>query len=150
MDYDRIQKLIKIVEESDISGLKVEEKGIKIEVTKASETVVVSGAAPAAPVAAPAPAAAADVSSGGESRDPGLVAITSPMVGTFYSSPKPESPAYVKAGDSVSKGAVVCMVEAMKLFNEIESEVSGKIEQVLVENAQPVEYGQELFLVRAN
>ena len=72
------------------------------------------------------------------------------MVGTFYSSSKPEAPAFVKVGDSVSTGTVVCIVEAMKLFNEIESEVTGTIEKVLIENGQPVEFGQELFLVRAN
>jgi len=146
MDYDRIKKLISLVEKSDISGLKLEEDDLKIEISKQKESIVVQGAP--APVS-PAPVAG-DVSPAVETRDAGLVAITSPMVGTFYSSPKPESPTYVKVGGSVSKGAVVCMVEAMKLFNEIESEVSGTIEQVLVENAQPIEYGQELFLVRVS
>ena len=74
--------------------------------------------------------------------------IKSPMVGTVYLTPKPQSPSYTKLGDGVKVGQVVCMIEAMKLFNEIESEYSGKIEKILVENASPVEYGQELFLVR--
>ena len=160
MDYDRIQKLISLVEDSAISGLKIEEDNVKIEISKQSESTVVAmpsaplvGAGAPAAVAAPAPAAAPApeaASAPADTRDAGLVAITSPMVGTFYSASKPEAPAFVKVGDSVSNGTVVCIVEAMKLFNEIESEVNGTIEKVLIENGQPVEFGQELFLVRAN
>src|SRR3989339_660611 len=80
--------------------------------------------------------------------DDGLIAITSPMVGTFYRSPSPGSPSFVKVGDSVDPAKVVCIIEAMKLFNEIEAEVSGKIEKILVEDGQPVEYGQKLMLIK--
>ena len=149
MDYDRIKKLISLVEESEISGLKIEEDDVKIEITKKAETVIVQGASSSAPApvaAAPSPVAVTTP----DARDAGLVAITSPMVGTYYAASKPGAPSYVKLGDSVGKGSVVCMIEAMKLFNEIESEVSGTLEKVLIEDGQPVEYGQELFLVRVN
>ncbi len=111
-------------------------------------------AAPASPPAAAAPAAAttggAHADAGGTSgqEDSGkLVQIKSPMIGTFYRSSSPDKPVYVKVGDRVAKGDTVCVVEAMKLFNEIESEVAGKIVKVLVEDAQPIEYDQPLFLV---
>ncbi|WP_420459434.1 acetyl-CoA carboxylase biotin carboxyl carrier protein [Neolewinella sp.] len=112
-------------------------------------------AAPASPPAAAAPAAATN--GGGATADTGgasgeadsskLVQIKSPMIGTFYRSSSPDKPVYVKVGDRVAKGDTVCIVEAMKLFNEIESEVAGKIVKVLVEDAQPIEYDQPLFLV---
>src|SRR5690606_815344 len=99
-------------------------------------------AAPApAPVAAPAPAAAPAPSNSN------LVEIKSPMIGTFYLTPNPDSPAFVSEGDSIKAGQTVCIIEAMKLFNEIESEISGKIVKILVSNATPVEYDQPLFLV---
>jgi len=107
----------------------------------------------AAPIAAPAPAEAAPppaapaTAAVDESK---LLAVKSPMVGTFYRSSSPDKPAFVKVGDSIGKGDVVCIVEAMKLFNEIESEVSGTIVKVLVEDAQPVEYDQVLFMVEPN
>jgi acetyl-CoA carboxylase biotin carboxyl carrier protein len=114
-------------------------------------------AAPQALVAAPAvthsPAAVVESKSAETAAQPAaepskkLVAIKSPMIGTFYRSSKPENPPYVNVGDEVRKGQVVCIIEAMKLFNEIESEVEGRIVKVLVDNANPVEYDQELFLV---
>lgn len=97
--------------------------------------------------------AAASPGGGGEpaaDEDEGLVPIVSPMVGTFYSAPDPESPAYASVGTKVSAGSVVCIVEAMKVFSEIKSEVSGTVEKVLVKNAEPVEFGQALFMVRPN
>ncbi|MEH0155611.1 acetyl-CoA carboxylase biotin carboxyl carrier protein [Limibacter armeniacum] len=102
-------------------------------------TPVEAPAAPAAPAEAPAAAPAQDESK--------FVTIKSPMIGTFYLTPNPDAEAFVSVGDQVSKGQVVCIVEAMKLFNEIESEVSGKIVKVLIDNASPVEYDQPLFLV---
>jgi acetyl-CoA carboxylase biotin carboxyl carrier protein len=107
-------------------------------------------AMPAAPAAAAATAPAADAAAPASSAGPDeskLVAVKSPMVGTFYRSSSPDKPAFVKVGDSINKGDVVCIIEAMKLFNEIESEVSGTIVKVLVEDAQPVEYDQVLFMV---
>lgn len=96
----------------------------------------------AAPAAAPAVAAPA-----AEAKADNLITIKSPMVGTFYRTPNPESPVFVNVGDDVKPGKVVCIIEAMKLFNEIESEISGKIVKILVDNATPVEYDQPLFLV---
>ena len=104
--------------------------------------------APAAPAAAPAPAAPAPQEAKGEEADESkYLPVKSPMVGTFYRSPSPDKPAYAKVGDTISAGDTVCIIEAMKLFNEIESEVSGKIVKVMIEDAQPVEYDQVLFLV---
>ncbi|TNE88970.1 MAG: acetyl-CoA carboxylase biotin carboxyl carrier protein, partial [Deltaproteobacteria bacterium] len=97
----------------------------------------------AAPAAAPAPAANAPAAD-----DPNLKTIESPMVGTFYRAPNPDADVFVKVGDSVSPGKVLCIVEAMKLMNEIESEVSGTIVEILVENGQPVQFGQPLFKIR--
>jgi acetyl-CoA carboxylase biotin carboxyl carrier protein len=144
VDFDLIKKLIKILEDADITALSVEEEGKKIEVRreKGSQQAVVP--VPHQPAAHPhAPASSEAVE-----EEEGLVAVTSPMVGTFYRSPSPESSPYVNVGDSVGSGKVVCIIEAMKLFNEIESEVSGKVTKILVENGQPVEYGQKLMLVK--
>lgn len=160
MDIKELKKIVTLVEEANISSLKLETDGTKIEISKELtnntpvQTIVQS--LPAAPLVTPgvmeqtavtAPQTATSNQSEAESTT-NLVPIKSPMVGTFYTSPNPESPAFVKVGDTLSPGKVVCIIEAMKLFNEIESEINGTIEKVLVENATPVEYGQELFLVR--
>jgi acetyl-CoA carboxylase biotin carboxyl carrier protein len=141
VDFNLIKKLIEVVKQEDISGLSVEEGGVKYEIKRErgivkEEKVVVKEKVEEK--------AAAKV----EKEEEGLVAITSPMVGTFYRSPSPDSPPFVQEGDLVSTGKVVCIIEAMKLFNEIESEVSGKIVKILVENAKTVEYGQKLMLVK--
>ena len=153
MDLKEVKRIINMVEEANISSLAIEIEGIKIEIKKefgAAQTFV-------APITAhpqavhPAPAAPATTAKVEDKKpvvDAKLMTIKSPMVGTVYLTPKPQSPSYTKLGDGVKVGQVVCMIEAMKLFNEIESEYSGKIEKILVENASPVEYGQELFLVR--
>ena len=144
VDWELVKKLIKIVKEEEISGLAVEEKGVKYEVRRDASGVVSSSHSFAAP--APVPAAAAAPAAASE--EEGLTAITSPMVGTFYRSPSPEAPPFVESGDEVAPGKVVCIIEAMKLFNEIEAEVKGKVAKVLVENGQPVEYGQKLMLIK--
>jgi acetyl-CoA carboxylase biotin carboxyl carrier protein len=109
------------------------------------------GPATAAPAPAPAPAGESAESGGStgseSSKDDGLQEITSPMVGTFYRAPAPDAPPYVDVGSKVSKGQTLCILEAMKLMNELEAEVSGEIREILVENAEPVEYGQVLFRV---
>lgn len=158
-----VKALLEVMEESQLTTLSVEEKGLKIELKKegAVPSVVspqLPGFAPLAPAMpmqpqAPltAPASKASVSEAKEEKkdeDEGLIAITSPMVGTFYRAPSPESPPFVEVGDEVRVGQVVCIVEAMKLFNEIETEVSGKVVKVLAENANPVEYGQKLILIK--
>ncbi|MEQ9006470.1 MAG: acetyl-CoA carboxylase biotin carboxyl carrier protein, partial [Ekhidna sp.] len=131
----------------------IETDDFKVSIKRSAEQhVIASAPAPlAAPAPAPAPQAApAPAADGGGSApasDGNLIEIKSPMIGTFYRSANPESPAFVEVGSSVKAGDPVCIIEAMKLFNEIESEVSGKIVKVLVDNAQPVEYDQPLFLV---
>jgi len=157
MNVDEIAKLIELLDKSSLSELQWNVEGERLLLKKPGPAVVQMTSAPmtvAAPVAsAPsvpaaastAPSAAPAPAPGG---DAGLVEIKSPMVGTFYRSASPDSPSYVEEGGRVEKGKPVCIVEAMKLMNEIESEVSGTIVKVCVQNEQPVEYGTVLFLVR--
>ncbi|MEZ5065168.1 MAG: acetyl-CoA carboxylase biotin carboxyl carrier protein [bacterium] len=158
MDEARLKRLIRMVEESDIEELEIDRPFGRIRISKrrAAETVVSASpmmTAAAPPVAAPAPAPAAPAAAApaeapaAPGRDPSWVAIAAPMVGTFYSAPAPGAKPYVAVGDGVSNGQVICIIEAMKLMNEVQSEVSGRIVQVLADNGQAVEYGQELFLV---
>lgn len=161
MDFKQIQELIKMVNKSNISELSIEQDKFKITIkqkesevqqivtvpalTTAVQPVSVAPQAMAAPAAtsAAAPPAATPAAAANSN----LVTVKSPMIGTFYRSAGPDKPAFVSVGDEVSVGKVVCIIEAMKLFNEIESEVSGKIVKVLVDDASPVEYDQPLFLV---
>lgn len=158
MDFKQIQELIKMVNKSNIGELTIEQKDFRVTIKQKEEhvTQVVSAApvqaAPVAlaapqPVAAPAAAPAADKSKAAEPVASNLVTIKSPMIGTFYRKASPDKPNFVEVGSDVTQGSVVCIIEAMKLFNEIESEVSGKIVKVLVDDASPVEYDQPLFLV---
>ncbi|AUO11196.1 acetyl-CoA carboxylase biotin carboxyl carrier protein [Priestia megaterium] len=163
LKIQEIREIIKLVDQSSIEEFTYEHEGSKIKmkkkdaiVSKQAQQVVVSApeqaAAPQAAVA-PASAPAAQSAQPKEEQaapavDESLHKITSPMVGTFYASSSPESDVYVTPGDKVQKDSVVCIVEAMKLFNEIEAEVKGEIVDVLVENGQLVEYGQPLFLVK--
>ena len=160
MTTKEIKDLIKLVSESEIKEFKLSKENfeIKIRTTKdqGAPTYVAAPALAAAPAVAPAaaapavaPAVTADISTAQDASDDigNLVEVKSPMVGTFYRSPSPDKDSYVLIGDSVKEGDVVCIIEAMKLFNEIESEVSGKIVKVLVDDASPVEYDQPLFLV---
>ena len=151
MDRKKIEELVRLVEESDISELTVSGPLRSVRIVKEVQSVVapvVASHAPA-PVAEPvAPSADASAEApDSDDRDSGLVPIESPMVGTFYAAPSPSDPAFVRQGDHVSKGQVVCIVEAMKLMNEIESEVSGTVVRVAAEDAKPVEFGQALFMV---
>lgn len=143
VDWDLVKKLIQTVKEEDISGLAVEEGGVKYEVQRHGGQIVSSHV----PVQQ-APVASQPAAQPAESEEEGLIPITSPMVGTFYRSPSPEAPSFVEVGDDVASGKVVCIIEAMKLFNEIEAEVKGKVAKILVENGQPVEYGQKLMLIK--
>lgn len=157
MDFKQIQELVKMVNKSNISELSIEQDKFKITIKqKDNEPPVyavpavapvyqqVPQAAPAATAPQAAPTAEAKPA---EAKAENLVTIKSPMIGTFYRSPGPDKPSFVNIGDDVAPGKVVCIIEAMKLFNEIESEVSGKIVKVLVDDASPVEYDQPLFLV---
>lgn len=160
MNLNEIQDLIKFVAKSGVTEVEIERKDFKITIkaeSKAKEQqIIVQAAAPAAlpvaPVAAPAPVAAAPAAPAPAAETPATddskyITVKSPMIGTFYRSSGPDKEPFVNVGDSVSKGSTICIIEAMKLFNEIESEVSGKIVKVLVDDASPVEYDQPLFLV---
>ena len=150
MDKKRIEELIRLVEESDINELYVRSFLNSVRIVKSVSATAAPGMVEetvAARVPSPPPAEPAESDDTTEDRDSGLVPIASPMVGTYYASPSPEAPPYVRQGDHVSKGQVVCIVEAMKLINEIESEVSGTVVRIAVENAQPVEFGQTLFMI---
>ncbi|MCY8818477.1 acetyl-CoA carboxylase biotin carboxyl carrier protein [Bacillus atrophaeus] len=155
LNLKEIHELIKRIDESSIDEFTYENEGVTLKLKKhEAGTVQVMQQAPAAPVQAPAPQVAspeagATPAQEAPKHDENLHQIKSPMVGTFYSSSSPEAGAYVSAGSKVSENTVVCIVEAMKLFNEIEAEVKGEIVEVLAENGQLVEYGQPLFLVRA-
>lgn len=158
MDFKQIQELIRLINKSNIGEISVEEKGFKIVIKQKQDQVQQVVAAPvyaqapavAAPVAA-APAASAPAAEktkpAAEPAASNLLTIKSPMIGTFYRRPSPDKPLFAEIGDEVTPGKVVCIIEAMKLFNEIESEVKGKIVKILVEDASPVEYDQPLFLV---
>jgi acetyl-CoA carboxylase biotin carboxyl carrier protein len=157
MDFKQIQELIKTINKSNIGELSIEENGFKITIKQKKDPapVYASGPAPvyaapapvAAPASAPAVAAPAAATKAAEPAPSNLLTIKSPMIGTFYRSAGPGKPPFVSVGDEVSVGTVVCVIEAMKLFNEIESEVKGRIVKVLVEDASPVEYDQPLFQV---
>ena len=154
MDIKQIQELVKLINKTNIGEITIEEEGVKITVKQKKDPVqnIIAGGAPSyapAPAAsAAAPAAAAPVAAKpAEPKADNLVTIKSPMIGTFYRQAGPGKPILASVGDEVTAGKVVCIIEAMKLFNEIESEVKGKIVKVLVEDASPVEYDQPLFLV---
>ncbi|HSK11882.1 MAG TPA: acetyl-CoA carboxylase biotin carboxyl carrier protein [Phnomibacter sp.] len=157
MDIKQVHELVKIINKTNIAEISIEEEGLKITIKQKEDPAPQVIAAPAqttyipapapAPAAAPAAAAPAAPVKAAEPAADNLVTIKSPMIGTFYRSPSPDTPSFVNIGDDVHVGKVVCIVEAMKLFNEIESEVKGRIVKVLVEDASPVEYDQPLFLV---
>ena len=144
---DELRQLIRLVQKTGIGELEVSSGGRTVRIAALPSGVTAAVAPPAhatpAPAAAPAPAAPHE----GPSEESRLPAVTSPMVGTFYRAPAPEADPYVEVGSPVDVGQTVCIIEAMKLMNEIESEVKGRIARILVENAQPVEYGQKLFLI---
>ncbi len=159
MDFKQIQELIKIVNRSNIGELSIEEKDFKITIKQKEDPAPVFSSAPMpqyfpqpqalAPAAAVTQLSSTPASDGGGDAKTSSTAITikSPMIGTFYRSSGPDKPAFVSVGDEIAPGKAVCIIEAMKLFNEIESEVKGIIVKVLVEDASPVEYDQPLFLV---
>ncbi len=152
MDLKEIRQLIKMVESSAISEIEIEEKDKKVKISKnvsgQAQFQQMVPAAPALAASAAAPAPQTEASPATQSKRPDNVyEVKSPMVGTFYRSASPDSDPYVDIGKAVKTGDVLCIVEAMKLMNEIETEVSGKILQILVDNAQPVEFNQVLFLI---
>ena len=164
IDLDFVESLIKALDESSLDTLELERGGTRVRLSKSpppAQSMAPPAAAQGFPAVAPpaedlllpsepAPPPAAEVPDvGGEvgDADEGLLEVTSPMVGTFYSAPAPVADPYVDVGQTVGNGTVLCIIEAMKLMNELESEVEGTIAKIMVENAQPVEYGQVLFLI---
>jgi acetyl-CoA carboxylase biotin carboxyl carrier protein len=158
MDLKQIQELIKMVNKSNLSEVSIEEKDFKITIKQKEEIIQQAVFNPAvsyapAPTPAPLPAAAPtapaapSAPAAPKADDSKYITIKSPMIGTFYRKASPDKPAFVEIGDEVTPGKVVCIIEAMKLFNEIESEVKGKVVKVLVDDHSPVEYDQPLFLV---
>jgi acetyl-CoA carboxylase biotin carboxyl carrier protein len=165
VNFEEIKELVEIISTRNVNEFELERAGIKIRISKnqpaaaAPDPALVGsltppamsgGAAAATPQGMPpVPVPAAEsVPAPGEAEEEGLLLVKSPMVGTFYAAPSPESPPYAKEGDAISPGKVLCIVEAMKLMNEIESEVSGTVVKVYPENGQPVEFGETLFSIR--
>ncbi|MDN3655035.1 acetyl-CoA carboxylase biotin carboxyl carrier protein [Ferruginibacter paludis] len=159
MDIKQIQELVKLINKTNIGEITIEEEGIKITVKQKKDPVqhIIAGGQsgqiysnpPQQPVAPqiPPPAATVTTPPAEAPKSDNYITIKSPMIGTFYRQSGPGKPIFVNVGDEVTQGKVVCIIEAMKLFNEIESEVKGKIVKVLVEDSSPVEYDQPLFLV---
>lgn len=157
MDIKEIQDLIKLINKSNIGELNIERGDFKLNIKQKEDKVMAVSAMPqqvvmqAAPVhaqpASAASAATAPAPAAAPAKEDNLVVVKSPMIGTFYRRPGPDKPIFVEVGDEVSVGKVLCIIEAMKLFNEIESEVSGRVVKILVDDASPVEYDQPLFLV---
>jgi acetyl-CoA carboxylase biotin carboxyl carrier protein len=142
MELDKIRELVRLVEESGISELELSNRGETIRICKQGAATVIAAPTPAPAVASVAPAAAATPASTATGQE-----VASPIVGTFYRSPSPDADSFVEVGQHVSRGDVLCIVEAMKLMNEIEAEINGTVREILVENAQPVEFGQILFVI---
>ncbi|MCY7362966.1 MAG: acetyl-CoA carboxylase biotin carboxyl carrier protein [Ignavibacteria bacterium] len=161
MDLNYLKKLIRILDTSNVAEMEIEEEGTKIKLSKPKQKIIYGTATSGIPVAhanfhnennvneATEDSIKVEISKADLSlqRSENLIEVKSPMVGTYYQSPSADADAYVKIGSDVSSGTVLCIIEAMKLMNEIESEVSGKITKILVENGQPVEYNQPLFLI---
>jgi acetyl-CoA carboxylase biotin carboxyl carrier protein len=151
MDIRKVKKLIELLDESGIAEIEITEGEESVRISRYSQNAppVVAAPAPApiaAPAAAPAAPAAAPVTAPAEPEETGFQ-VTAPMVGTFYASSSPGSAPYVQVGDRVNEGDTLCIIEAMKMMNQIEADVSGKIKSIRIQNGEPVEYGQTLFVI---
>ena len=156
MDLNLIKRLVKIVDTSGVTDLEIEENGLKVKIAKKIRTAqvstqpqIISSSVPVTEVTQETKKESSAEKSLETESDSSLHVIKSPIVGTFYRAPAPDADAYVQVGDTVSAGSVLCIIEAMKLMNEIESDVEGKIVKILVENGKPVEYNQPLFMIQA-
>ena len=160
MDFKQIQELIKLINSSNIGEVTVEQKDFKVTIKQKEEHITqvmapmqqqqpLQSFAPQNPQQA-LPPQSPDNAQSAPASNANTITIKSPMIGTFYRRPSPDKPNFVEIGDEVTTGKVVCIIEAMKLFNEIESEVSGKVVKILVEDSSPVEYDQPLYLVEPN
>ena len=161
MDLKQIKQIIDLMKRSELTEFAVEEEGFKLKICRGVNgvPVVTSNVGSPAPYpvlpdtaaassAAAAAALAASSQNGGDKEDPSITYIKAPMVGTFYRAPSPESPPFAEVNAKVSENSVVCIIEAMKIMNEIQAEVKGTVVEILVENGQPVEYGQRLFKIK--
>ena len=148
MSVERIRELLALMNENDLVELRLREGDFKVTLRKPGANVVTVPAPMPAPMPALAPVAAAAPAKAAATDDEGLVPVKSPIVGTFYRSPGPDMPAFVAEGTVVTKDTVVCIVEAMKIMNEIRAEVAGTVVRAVAESGEPVEYGQTLFLIR--
>lgn len=147
MDLRKLKKLIDLVQESGIAELEITEGEEKVKIVKGGLVITAPAAVPvAAAEARPAPAAAPAAAAEAEAAQEGHV-VKAPMVGTFYRSPSPDAKPFVEVGQAIKEGDTICIIEAMKLMNEIEADASGTVKAILVENGQPVEYGQPLFIL---
>jgi acetyl-CoA carboxylase biotin carboxyl carrier protein len=154
MDLRYVKKLLEMIDSSSVNSIEItSEKGVKIRISKSARAIQMAApmqiAAPSAmpaPQAAPAPAAPAEPAKQEVSK-PRYLEVKSPMVGTYYAAPEPGAKPYLSVGDRISKGQILCIIEAMKIMNEIESEFDGVVKEILAQNAHPVEYGQVLFRI---
>jgi acetyl-CoA carboxylase biotin carboxyl carrier protein len=161
LDFEQLKQILNLVRDHELSEFEIEQEGLRLRVRTDGARAAVpahppaqppGGTVPTGPLSAISPAAGAQVS-GAAAPDTGdteieLAVLTSPIVGTFYLSPEPGAPSFVEIGSTVKKGQVLCIIEAMKLMNEIDSEYDGEIVSVYVENGQPVQYGERLFAIR--
>ena len=152
MDIRKVKKLIELLEESDVAEIEIHEGEESVRISRSSSTMapaIYAAQAPyaAAPAAAPPTASAAATETSKEPEEPAGHLIRSPMVGTFYRAPSPGAKVFVEEGQAVTKGDTLCIIEAMKILNQIETDISGKVVDILVENGQPVEYNQPLFVI---
>lgn len=154
IDIRKLKELVKLMVENDLAEIDLRDQEEKVTIRRGgSGPEVIAPAMPAvvhAPAPAPAPGGSGAVAEAKPAADDGLVAIESPMVGTYYSAANPDSDPFVGVGSTINEGSVVCIVEAMKVFNEIKSEVAGTIERMCVKNGESVEFGQPLYMVRPN
>jgi acetyl-CoA carboxylase biotin carboxyl carrier protein len=158
LDLKQIKQIIDLMKRSELSEFEFEEEGFKIKIKRGSggQPVIMTAPSSAHPFttsaseapATPAKPAAVPAAGGASGEEVGYAYVKSPMVGTFYRSPSPENPAFVENGTRVEEKTVVCIIEAMKIMNEIQAEIKGTVTEVLVENGQPVEYGQRLFKIK--
>jgi len=147
MDITHIRRLIKLIEDTDITEIEVGEGETKVRIARQTQLMMAPTTVPFAPAPQPIAAPETAFSSPVEEEKPNENNFEAPMVGTFYRSPSPDAAAFVDVGSKVKKGEVICIIEAMKLMNEIEAEYSGTIDAILVENATPIEFGQALFTI---
>jgi len=148
MEIKEIKRIVELMKNNDLTKFSMKDEGFELTLRRGGDQQVVVAAAVAPVAAAPAPVAAAPAGEApAADENDGLVEIPSPIVGTFYSKPAPDADAFVQVGDEVSEDTVVCVIEAMKVMNEIKAEVKGVIKEILVDDTTPVQYGQSLFLV---